>query len=59
MEIDKIIEEVIDEALDEREQPFKEEFKAFIRHVMSGNYDDDEIKERINAIKIKRRGSDK
>lgn len=59
MEIDKIIEKVIDEVLDENKQPFKEEFKAFIKHIMMGNHDDDEIKERINAVKTKQSGSDK
>ena len=59
MEIDKIIAEVIDEVLDENKQSFKEEFKKFIEHVMMGNYDDDEIRERINAVKTKQSGSDK
>ena len=59
LEIDKIIENVIDDVLDNNGQPYKKEFKAFIKHVMMENYSDDDIIERIKAIKIKESESDK
>ena len=60
LEIDKIIESVIDDVLDENGQPYKTEFKAFIKHVMmESRYSDDDVIERIKAIKIKESELDK
>ena len=59
LEIDKIIDSVIDDVLDENGQPYKTEFKAFIKHVMMESYSDDDVIERIKAIKIKESESDK
>ena len=53
MEIDKIIDQVIDEVLKKKKQPFMNEFKTFIKHVMSDQYDETELEYRINAIKLK------
>ena len=59
LEIDKIIENVIDDILDKNRQPYKTEFKAFIKHVMLENYSDDDVIDRIKVIKIKEDESDK
>jgi len=57
--VDKIIDKVIDDVLKKKKQPYTEEFKAFIRHVMMDNYKDYEIEDRINAIKIRSGGTKK
>lgn len=60
MEIDSIIEKTINEVLEEKNQQFKEEFKAFIVHVMLENkFDEDEILERIKAIRLNEENMDK
>lgn len=54
MEIDKIIDQVIAEVLKKKKQPFASEFKTFIQHVMLDQYDESELEERINAVKLKK-----
>jgi hypothetical protein len=59
VKIDKIIESVIEDVLNENGQPFMEEFKAFIEHVMLESCTDDDVIERVRAIRIKESDSDK
>ena len=59
VEINKIVEKAIDEVLAQMKQPYKSEFTAFIVHVLMDQYTDDEIIERIDAIKLRNEGSSK
>lgn len=53
MKMDKLIENVINEVLKEHDQPYVEEFKTFIEHILSENVTNEELLERIIAINIK------
>ena len=53
VEINKIVEKAIAEVMEQMKQPYKSEFTTFIVHVLKDQHNDDEIIERINAIKTR------
>jgi hypothetical protein len=52
MEITDPIKKVISTVLKKYNQPFESEFAEFIKHVMNGKYEDEEVVSRIELIKL-------
>ncbi|MDR2720509.1 MAG: hypothetical protein LBC03_06890 [Nitrososphaerota archaeon] len=53
MELTELIKQVIFHVLEKYEQPYGIEFAEFVKHVMSDNYEQEEVVDRIKVIRLK------